>query len=89
MATPKKAAPFQPAGDTKRVQPLGLGWKDAKEDRWVRVFDHLGKALHFSAEDTESLTAMVQTVREANGPLADKIAAELADLGLDTVSPSE
>ena len=74
----KKTEVFQPSGDVARVQRLGLGWRDEKEDRFVRIFDHLGKSHHLCVErDADDIAMLVDMVQGENPDIANRIRTEL------------
>lgn len=80
----KKSEVFQPSGDVRRVQPLGLGWRKPGAGRWVRVGDHRGKWQHFSVEDdADLLWALVADVAGENRDLAERIVDEFRALDAD------
>jgi hypothetical protein len=75
MATPKKAAAFQPSGDVRRVQSLNEG-------RHVRIFDHLGKSHHMSTSGVVALAALLEDIRSESPEMYERIGNELADMGV-------
>jgi len=78
----KKEEVFQPSGDVSRVQSLG-------GRRWVRIFDHHGKAHHLAVVDDGAIGELVLEIKSENEPIGNRIAAELAALGIETSDESE
>jgi len=75
MAIKKKDAPFQPSGETRRVQSLGGG-------TYVRIFDHLGKSHHLPTSGLVALAALLEEVRADSPDMYERIGRELSDMGV-------
>ena len=73
---------FQPSGDVSRVQSLG-------GKRWVRIFDHRGKAHHLAVVDDGAIGELVLEIKSENEPIGNRIAAELSALGIDVDASSD
>lgn len=72
---PKGPELFQPAYDSRRVQPLA-GWMR------VRVFDHLGRGRQVEA-DPVTLRDLVAEIAAADEHCAGKVEAELTGWGFE------
>jgi hypothetical protein len=92
MARGKKAeADFQPAGDTRRVQRLGPGWRSGDRSRqWLRVFDHNGKSHHLAVEgDFDDLWVLLLEVLDERQAFGERLVAELVEAEVLTVEEAE
>ena len=72
----KKEVPFQPSGETSRVQSLNEG-------QHVRIFDHLGKSHHLATRDHQAMLDLMLGIHEASPEMYERIGNELADLGIE------
>lgn len=76
-----KVDKFQPSGDVRRVQALGLGWKDPSHGRWVRIGSNTGKWRQYSVEkEHDKIVALLACIANEAPEVAQRIGAELFDL---------